>query len=310
MVEDGQAALGDLSALPVIYAGIPFAEFFSSSTLSAFSEQTIISGTELPLADYAPTTGFTLSREYGSALYDFVLPSTMSFSYGRDLNRQSDTVTDDSIWSTTAKFASINLFGSMGAYPLGLPFDSDEYLTTLQATYTVPRDGSATSLNFLYHGLATMHMGQADTFDLESKASVDQEPSSLAWSSSLEATLSQRLPGHWLLDLFENGLAMAQTKPDAQGKEPSIVSQYLEDLASREANFRRTLSLTGGLSGYESDATSYLPGYAFAESYEAKITVPERLTLKLTAAFDQSLVASTQVLTLGFSLALNAVISF
>jgi hypothetical protein len=53
-----------------------------------------------------------------------------------------------------------------------------------------------------------------------------------------------------------------------------------------------------------------LPGYAFAESYEAKISVPERLTLKLTAAFDQSLVASTQVLTLGFSLALNAVISF
>jgi hypothetical protein len=310
MIEDGQAALGDLSALPVIYAGIPFAEFFSSSTLKDFSDQTIVSGTELPLADYTPTTGFTLSRDYGSVWYDFVLPSTMSFSYGRDLNRQSDTVTDDSLWSMTAKMASINLFGSMGAYPLGIPFDSDEYLTTLQATYTVPRDGSTTSLNLIYHGLATLHMGQADTFDLESKATVAQVPGSLSWSSSLQATLSQRLPGSWLLDLFESGLALAQPKADVQGKEPSIVSQYLADLASRDANFRRTISLTGGLSGYESDATSYLPGYAFAESYEAKISVPERLTLKLTAAFDQSLVASTQVLTLGFSLALNAVISF
>lgn len=314
MLEDAAASLGDFSAVPVLYGSIPFQEFFASSTLSDFSSQTEPSGTGLPLALYQPEAGFSLSREYGSAWYDFVLPAAMSFSYGRSLERESDTVTDDSVWSITAKLASINLFGSMGAYPIALGgrslFDSDEYLSTLQSTYTVPRDGGATSLDLLFHGLATLHMGAADTFDLESKATVADSPSSLAWSSSLEGKLSNRIVDHWLLGLFERALASAQPKPGADGKEASVVSQYLVDLGSREANFRRTIGLTAGLSGYRSDASSYLPGYAFAESYEAKITVPERLTLKLAAAFDQSLVASTQVFTLGFELSLNVVISF
>jgi hypothetical protein len=102
--------------------------------------------------------------------------------------------------------------------------------------------------------------------------------------------------------------------PPTSGKDKakpvSIASLYLEDLGTRAPNLRSTVTLTGGLSGHASDATAYLPGWAFAESYEAKLTVPERLTLKVDAAFNQSLVAATQLLTLGFQLGIGAVISF
>jgi hypothetical protein len=313
MVADASATLGDIEALPILYASLPFEEFFLDSTLSDFSAQTLSSGAAFPSASYVPETGLALSREFGSYWYDLLLPSAMNLSFGRSLARSSDTVTDDWVWSASAKIASVNLFGSMGAYPLGFSFfDSDEYLTTLQATYTLPRDGGATSLDLLYHGLATLHMGTADTFDLESKAAVDKLPESSSWSASLGFDLSRRIPGHWVLGAFERSLAWArpQAEAAADGQKPSIVSQYLSDIASRDANFRRTFGLSAGLSGYESDSSSYEPGYAFAESYEAKITVPERLTLKLNAAFDQSLVASTQVLTLGFELSLSATISF
>jgi hypothetical protein len=66
----------------------------------------------------------------------------------------------------------------------------------------------------------------------------------------------------------------------------------------------------GGLSGLRSDAAEYQPGWSFSESYEAKLTVPERLTIKVTTTFDQSLDDSTRVFTFGFLLSLNAVVSF
>jgi hypothetical protein len=311
---DAEATLDDFSALSLLYESLPFQELFSSETLADFTAQSEAEEVALPIATYLPEVGLSMTREYGSSWLDFLLPSAIALSYGRSLERESETVTDASVWSTTAKIASINLFGSMGSYPIsvgrGPIFDSDEYLSTFQATLTEPRDGSASSLDLLFHGLATLYSGQADRFDIESKAAVAKLPESLSWSSSLALVLSRRIDRHWLLDLYGKTLRLALPKKQDEGKESSVASKYFVDLASRTPNFRSTIKLSGGPSGYESDEVAYLPGWAFAESYEAKITVPERLTLKFGAAFDQGLKASTQVLTLGFELSLNAVISF
>ena len=111
------------------------------------------------------------------------------------------------------------------------------------------------------------------------------------------------------MDLYS--LAVKPAVPDSgKAETASLASHYLSDLATRDPILRSAVSVTGGLSGYSSDTSNYLPGWVFAESYEAKLTVPERLTLKVNASLGQSLIASTQVLTLGFQVGLTAVISF
>jgi hypothetical protein len=310
IVGDAESALGDLSSLPILYLGVPFSELVSASVAADFAAQSAPSGGALPAATYQPEAGLSVSREYGSRWYDLVLPSAVDFYYGRSLVRATDTVTDSSIYSATAKIAAINVFGTMGAYPLGLPFDSDEYLSTFQGNWLQPRDGSASTLNILYHGLATLYAGLADRFDAESKVSIAELPSSLNWTSSLSLALSRRLSRDWLSDLYSLAIRPAAPKNEGEGKSASVASAYLGDLSTREVNIRNTWTLVGGLAGVRSDAASYLPGWSLSEAYETKLTVPERLTLKVDATLSQSLDAASRVFSLGFVLSLNAVISF
>jgi len=309
IVGDASAALGDFANLRVLYEGLPFKELLSAGTAADFASQTETAGLPLSAASLLPEVGLNLSREYGSKWYDFVAPSAFAFSYGRSLARAADQVTDTGVWSATAKFASINLFGSMGAYPLSPLFDSDEYLSTLQAKLQEPSGGGVSSLDLQFHGLATLHAGKSDQVDAESKLSLTETPSDTNWSSSLMLSLSRLLKKHWLLDLYSIAMNAASPKEGKAGNS-SIASSYLSDLVTKEPSLRSTVAITGGPSGYKSDATAYQPGWAFAENYEAKLTVPEMLTFKVDAGFSQSLAASTQVLTLGFQVGITAVISF
>jgi hypothetical protein len=311
IVGDAESALGNLANLPLLYRGIPFAELSSPGTASDFAAESAVSGTGLSSASYLPEAGIKFSREYGSKWFDLIAPSALDFYYGRSLARATDTVTDASVYSATAKIAAINVFGAMGAYPLGLPFDSDEYLTTIQGELDQPRDGSASSLNLMYHGLATLYYGQADRFDTESKVSIAELPSSLNWTGSLSLSLSRRPDRDWLLDLYSLAIKPGVPKAEEEeGKRSSLASAYLSDLATRGPTIRNTWTLIGGLAGVRSDASAYLPGWSLTETYETKLTVPERLTLKVDASLSQSLDASSQVLTLGLQLSINAVISF
>lgn len=308
IVSDAQDALGDFANLPILYTSPPFVELFSPKTAADFASQTATTGDQLSAASYTPQAGLNLSREYGSNWYDFIAPSTLAFSFGRSLARAYDQITDASVWTATAKIASVNMFGSMGAYPLGLPFENDEYLSTLQAQLQEPNGGGAPTVNLQFHGLATLHAHESDQLDAESKLSLTQAPGALDWSCSLMLSLSRIVQRHWLLDLYS--LAMKPAAATGKDQSASVASFYLQDLATREPKLRSTISLTAGLSGHQSDATTYLPGWTFAESYEAKLTVPERLTLKIDSSLSQTLTAATQVLDLGLQLSINAVISF
>jgi len=323
LVEDYEAAAADVADTPMIYRGVPFQELFADETASVFASESSPGGTALPYASYLPEMGIKLARESGSRPIDIVAPDALSLSYGRSLTRDDDTVTDATVWTTTMKSSAVNVFGSGGAHPLGLPFSSDEYLSTLQADLTVPRDGSSKSYDFLFHGLSTFYAGesQENRLDAESKASVAALPSSLNWSGSLSLSLSRRIERHWLLSMYNSTVNPIPKKeaPAAEGAaqdsggdspKPSVTSYYIQDLRSRAPIMRSTWTLAGGLSGTRSDAYSYQPGWSLAEGYEAKLTVPERLTIKVNSDLNQSLDDSTRVLTLGFVLSLNAVVSF
>ena len=110
--------------------------------------------------------------------------------------------------------------------------------------------------------------------------------------------------------MYSLAIRPAAPKSEWEGKSASVASAYLGDLSTREVNIRNTWTLVGGLAGVRSDAASYLPGWSLSEAYETKLTVPERLTLKVDATLSQSLDAASRVFSLGFVLSLNAVISF
>jgi hypothetical protein len=309
LVQDMSAAIGEIEAMPILYSSSVFSELASEQLATDFATQSKVSGLALPSATYVPETGLSISRHYGSNWYDVLVPASILFSYARDLARSSDTVTDTGVWTTNSKFAAINLFGSMGSHPLGLPFDSDEYLSTLQTAYKVPRDGSSTSLSIQSHSLTTFYAGAADQLDAENTLTYTGTPQSLAWSDVAGFSLSRRLEHHWLLDLF--GLVTRNSASrKAGGEEPTFASGYLADLAERTPVMRSTISLKGGLSGVSSDAAAYSPGWTVSEGYEAKLTVPERLTFKLYGSLAQSRDASTKVTTLGFKVGVGATVSF
>jgi hypothetical protein len=321
LVDDARAAIGDIADTPLFYRSVPFKEFFVSSTASDFAEQTTSSDAAFPSASYLPEIGIKMARESGSRPVDIVVPETISFSYGRGLAREDDTVTDSDVWKTSMKSTAVNVFGSMGSHPLGLPFDSDEYMSTLQADLAVPKDGSTSSYDLLYHGLSTFYAGSAqeNRLDAESKLSLAELPSSMNWSGSLALSLSRRIERHWMLNIYNRTVKPSYAKGEGASGEDSgadpekkakVTSFYVQDLRSRVPIMRSTFSVEGGLSGLRSDAQSYRPGWSFSESHEAKLTVPERLTVAADVSLKQALDASTRVLTLGFLLSLNAVVSF
>jgi hypothetical protein len=328
LVEDARAAMGDIAEAPLLYRSVPFKEFFSAETSSDFEEETAPDGAALPYASYSPEAGVKMARESGSMPIDLVAPDVIALSFGRSLTRQDDALNDAAVWTVSSRCSAVNVFGSLGTTPLGLPFDSDEYMSTLQADLSLPRDGSASSYDILYHGLSTFYAGaaQANRFDAESKLSLAALPSGLNWSGSLALSLSRRLERHWLLAVYQGTIGAptpmsgsetlcAGEEPDSSienepVKEPAITSYYLQDLRSREPVMRSTWGLTGGLSGVRSDAADYQPGWLLAETYEAKLTIPERLTIAVNLALNQSVDASTRILTVGYLVSLGLTVSF
>lgn len=317
---DFNTLLDDLSAIRLAYTGVPFAELGSAGTRSAFADQSRPGGIELPSALYAPEAGINLSRDFGSNWYDLFLPSSLGLARRRELQRSSSVVSDSAILDSNMKFASLNLFGAEGAYPLGLPFDSDEYFASIQATLTQVVGEGSERLKIQAQHLATFYAGEADRLDAENRLSFTTMPGSSSWDEKVRLASSRRVERHWLLDLYRmtvaprnpasvegSGPAGAAAGGD-QG--PSLVSLYLEDLKQRTPNMRSIFELDAELSRAITDATKPGLSWSFAESYEAKLTVPERLTVSVKGALSQSEDGTTGIFEVDLTLSLALTVSF
>jgi hypothetical protein len=138
----------------------------------------------------------------------------------------------------------------------------------------------------------------------------------------LKASLSRRVKRHFMLDLYRlivpggsapkgaEGISPIGPSSDASGRKPAVASRYLEALSALEPSARSILSFEGGLEGISGDATGARLGWRASESYEARVTVPETLTLKAVASLTQAQDAATGTLSLGFLISLGAAISF
>ena len=108
---------------------IPIMEIFSDPTNTVLSAwQTAYAGT------YTPSVAISYQRGFGSHLYDLFLPSSIELKMEQDVDKSTVySPTTFSIQPSTSTRA-VNLFGSLGAYPL-LPFvRTDDYSLDLSAT--------------------------------------------------------------------------------------------------------------------------------------------------------------------------------
>jgi hypothetical protein len=305
--------MSDLASAPVYYAGIPFVELASASSAADFADQTSGAAAGVAQAQLANELGCSLSREFGSRWQDLVLPSAIAVAFRRELAREGDQVTDAAVWEASGKWASVNLFGQLGAYPSSLPFDSDEYAAMLKASIASPRGGGAVKASIQSQFLATLYAGAADRLDFDNRFALDSGPGSGSWSESAKVTLSKRVKRHFLLDLYRLILpadAAERAKPAGESARASVASRYLEVLAGTEPVARSVLTFSGEIDGLSGDASGRRLGWKASESYEARVTVPELATLKASASLSQALDAASGTLSLGFELSLGATISF
>lgn len=120
---DDFAVYGDsLGEIPYFYSSIPIYELLQDRATFRFAEQT----EGLPFARYRPETGLQFERSFGSRLRDLYIPSTAAFTIDRELLRRDDSLTDTHGMNVSLETVALNLFGSLGAYPLTQLYESDE----------------------------------------------------------------------------------------------------------------------------------------------------------------------------------------
>jgi hypothetical protein len=120
-----------LSLQPYLLTSIPFVEIFTD-----------LSGSVLPgwqsaaaaQAVYAPALSASLQRSYGARLLDLVVPSAIEVSLGQDFKKAGDLTQAAAFIRPKISTRAVNLFGSLGAYPLFPLFRTDEYSASVSAT--------------------------------------------------------------------------------------------------------------------------------------------------------------------------------
>lgn len=208
-------ACADAAAASYIYESIPFAELWNSGALSAFESAagSAAASANLSSATYAPSLGILVSRSYGSAWYDLILPSALSAAYKRSIVRSSSSsLSDAGGIEIKASFSALNLFGLMGAYPLLKFIESDEYGATVQGTISKAASESTLRTDLIVQNTAGFYAnGSQDIFSLDQRYSIAQIPSSTSWSEKLEASLSLRTKDSWLFELYKLCLSRWQS---------------------------------------------------------------------------------------------------
>ncbi|MDP3179994.1 MAG: hypothetical protein Q8M76_18930, partial [Spirochaetaceae bacterium] len=304
--------VGDFGSYGNAFTSPPFAELTGDGTRELFAGATEYSGEEGEEASYAPEAGIGISRQFGSYWWDLVAPSSFSLAFARNLSRAADSVWDAGTWTVAGKSAAVNLFGRDGAYPLGLPFDGDEYLASVRAKVSQVEGESATRYAVDSQHLALFSSGVSDRLDLENRFAASREPGKVSWSESLRASISARRERHWMLDLYRACLPGDDAAAGIDAAVPSdgaVFSTYFADLAAAMPILREGASIAGAVQRTETDEERLPATWKIEEAYEAKLTLPQKLTATLSASLSQAW-GGGKAFTLSTGLGLKVVASF
>jgi len=111
-----------LGEFPYFYTSVPIYELIQDRDSFEFAKAT----EGLPFASYRPEIGIQFERSFGSRLRDLYVPSNASLTLDRELLRRDDSLTDTQGINLSLESVALNLFGSLGAYPLTQRYESDE----------------------------------------------------------------------------------------------------------------------------------------------------------------------------------------
>ena len=316
-----------------------FAELWSPDAFSAFESFVKAESATRSEAAYKPEIGFRVARDYGSSWVDLVLPSIVSAAYRREMQKMGDALSDSAVWEGGFSFLAINVFGSIGAYPLTPLFESDEYISSYSGLVKQVAGEKAARIAFLAQHLGSFYerdpgssFGSSSSFVYENRFSFLVEPSRTDWSENLRLSLALRQERSWLLDLYLLALGAAQTsslfappaatlkagevkapakvvapEEKARGK---IVSAYIDDLRKNVPWPKTIIELITEISQSLTDAKAPAPSIKLTESWEAKLTAPKRLTVSVKTTLSESFDGLTKVFSFGATLSLGLTLSF
>ncbi len=176
------------------FSAPPVVEITRDSALGAFRDGTA----GFDAADYSPVTGISLERRFSSRLTDLLVPSYLAFEVSRSYERSYDSVTSSLGTDTTARMTAINLFGSLGAYPLFRWYESDQFSSSFQLSTYYDDD---LDFSWRYRNEIMLFGPGLTEYALSNNLSFSNDDDRPAWSGSLKATWFQAMAFNFSLPL-------------------------------------------------------------------------------------------------------------
>ena len=130
---------------------IPIAEIFTDITpLARTAWASVSQGT------YTPSLSFSLQRSYGSRLIDLVVPSSIELDVGQVLSKTADLYQTVAYVRPRTTTRAVNLFGSLGAFPILTAVRTDEYDLSLSGSLEGPPGTTPVLATVSVEGYATL----------------------------------------------------------------------------------------------------------------------------------------------------------
>jgi hypothetical protein len=298
-----------LSSMSLVWQALPFGEFYGSATHDALVS--VFGAGGLSELSYIPELGLAVSRDPGSTVLDLLLPSGLLLSWKREISTKGVDFRDVGTFTGKLDFAALDIFGSNGRTPRFVRYASDEYRLSFGGGFDLPAGASVSAWNLSNQTMVSLFGDQRNPGEkllVDNRSAFASAASGLTWSEKLGLVLSRQRERTFLLD-FYRFLALNVAKPLAP-KGGGIASSYLGILAELEPKARSILSIDAEIKGGKQDAGAPPPDLSFTESWETRITVPERLSLWVKASFAQARTGTTGDIALSLEASLGATFSF
>ncbi|TVQ24155.1 MAG: hypothetical protein EA383_11825 [Spirochaetaceae bacterium] len=118
----------------IIYRSVPFLELFPGNASSVLS----YIDSRRAATRYTPSAGIEFRRPFGTRLMDLVVPHFSSVEVAREYRAEDDSTDTTGRITLESRALAVNLFGSLGAYPLTDMFRTDEYESRIRVRLDYP----------------------------------------------------------------------------------------------------------------------------------------------------------------------------
>jgi hypothetical protein len=310
-----ETCAADAFGFTPLWQSLPFSEIVDSDDAGFKAFSSVSEASKASKSSLVPEFGLALARNYGSTWTDLLIPSSLSLALQRDLEKEGDSLSSALAFTGAAKFGAINLFGSLGSYPLSSLYESDDYSANYKASLAFYEGESRPRLSFVLQHVATLYgNGNRDSLAFDNRLSVSDEPAKSSWSETLNLSLSLLKSRSWLLDLYNLvllrfGPAAKPAVPDGANR-PRLSSGYLAGLAATPPLARDIVSIAATASSTTTDKTAGKLDISAKEGWEFKLTVPQKLSFSVKPFLSQLRDGDSLALTLDAALYIGATISW